>query len=67
MNSCIDACYQYNVHTVNADCAGVTYNANLTSAVAETNGNNCFLKSGVGSYVHGGDLSESAMLDEGSQ
>ena len=67
MNSCIDACYQYNLHTVHADCAGVTYNANLSSALADNYGYNCFLKSGVGSNVDGGDLSESAMLDGGSQ
>lgn len=61
MNSCIDACYQYNLSNDSKSCAGVTYNANLTSAVAGSSGN-CFLKSVVGKNVASNNLVESAAL-----
>lgn len=66
MNSCIDACYQYNIGDNSDSCAGVTYNANLTSAVAANNGN-CFLKSAIGalfSYSATNALVESAALEK---
>lgn len=50
MNSCIDDCYQYNLGNNKPSCAGVTYNANLTSPVAGGNGN-CFLESAVDTMI----------------
>ena len=62
MNVCIDACYQYNLGDHSSNCVGVTYNANLTSAVSGSHGN-CFLKSAVGAQNYAsGALVESAAL-----
>ncbi len=59
MDSCIDACYQHSLDNNQSICAGVTYNANLTSSVAGQDGN-CFLKDRRGIAVSSDSLVASA-------
>lgn len=59
--ACMDACDNYNVKLV-GQCKAVTYNANLTSAVAFSGGN-CILKSSqANENVASGDLFASAVI-----